>query len=338
MKKIKLILENYLAHKEQIAPSIIDSLRLKNHYCANNHFYPETLSKSAYLPTLLNDKFKQILPKFKRAWDIYDVTPENYFKIKKEIPTLYNSILKEEESQKENLFKLAENCVQKCIGLPDGLIKFQVGGYDLDEIDGTDLLDNIPQNTHFSNYGELQNVNKELDREKLAYNKVCGGAFCSMNPDLFIGELDDINYKLPKMYSKLFLFNLFNLYVSPDNIVENEYVDEDKFQIYDTGSKYLIRVGDGDLLSILYNMTKAVLSILFQVKYSNTNLDYKNIWNTRIGVCLWDKLSNPISDKTKLPYIVDALNQMKFEDYQSVMNEMLTSPQEYESMLKGLQI
>jgi predicted small metal-binding protein len=329
MKKTtsKLVIESFLNHKEKIEPTLYSSLENKSHYNANNSVYPEMVGRGNYLAKISNDNFVNTLSKMKRVHGIDDINPQQYFEIKKNVSKLLKEIISIESQNMDALAELAESIIREQYDVPSE-IKFSINGEEVDEFDGTNILETFKEtypDFQFDDYTGIQGVNQTIDRQRMNYCLICGGAHNAMNMyKIREDELDSIDYRLYNLYDKFNAFNNFNLWVTPDEILSKQVDDQGNFTIYDDGGGYIILVNAQSFLSMLYEMSKAILSILFQEKYNNPHVDYDNPWNTRIGAMAWNKFRVCANKNKNFPYVVDAINQLDDDDYTYVIREVLS--------------
>lgn len=323
----KILIESAFNHKEKIDPSVYTSLENRSHYNANNSIYPQTVGRGNYLSTVSQKNFHNALNKLKRVYAVDDINPQKYFEIKKGVGQLLRDINNLESSNLQPLMELAEKTIRDFYDIPQE-IKFSINGDEIDEFDGTNMLEQFQetyQDFKFDDYTGIEVANNTIDRQRLNYSLICGGAHNAMNLYKSIeDELDSIDYRLYDIYNKFNSFNNFNLWVTPDDVISNEVEDSGEFKIYDNGQGYTILINAQSFLSMLYEMSKGVLSILFQEKYNNPHIDYSNPWNTRVGIIAWDNLKECANQNKNFPYIIDAMNDLDDEDYSYVVKEVLS--------------
>lgn len=327
--KLQRLVENAIIHKEVIEPNLKSAISNKNHYNAKNSIYPEPIGRGNFIDEACDAQFKKVLNKMKRVHSVSDINPQEFFKIKRDIQKILKDIKHIESSLQKQLNPLAETIIGNYYKVPKS-IYFE---FDTDEDDftseiGKDILSsfkNSAENVKFDDYDGVENANKDIDRQRLNYCLICGGANDTMS--LFKGYedgLDEIHYKLYDLYNKFCTFNNFNLWVTPDNILDEDSNATKGFKIYETEYGYRISIEAQTFLGKLYEMSKAVLSILFQEKYNNSNVDYENPWNSRIGSFSWSNFIGCLDSKDhNLPHIIDSINQLNTNDYSYVMREIL---------------
>lgn len=335
----KILIETFLNHKEKIDPNLYSSLENRSHYNANSSIYPNMVGRGNYLKKISDDNFYGSLNKMKRIHGVDDINPQKYFELKKNISKLLKDIETIESGKMKQLSDLAESIVRAEYDVPNN-IKFSINEGELDEFDGTNVLENFEKsfkNFSFDDYTGIQSANQTIDRQRMNYCLICGGANNSMN--LYKSredELDNIDYRLYNLYDKFNTFNGFNLWVTPDEVLSKNASVEGDFKIYDDGNGYIISINAKGFLPMLYEMSKSILSILFQEKYNNPHIDYNSPWNTRIGSMVWKKFRNCANNNKNFPYVVDSINQLNDDDYTYVMQEVLSETNHSKKIFKEL--
>ena len=334
----KLLIENTFSHKESIEPSLFSSIQNKVHYNANNSIYPELVGRNNYLEQHSTNYFTNALNKIKRVSGIDNIEPKKYFELKKATSKLLRDMYNIEEKHFEKLSSLAENLIRSEFDVPNN-IRFSINGDEVDEFDGTNVLE-IEKNGDdilFDDYSGIQGANKTIDRQRMNYCLICGGSNYAMGLyNTIEQELDSIDYKLFDMYNKFNSFNSFNLWVTPDEIISKGVDSPNDFKIYDDGEGYIVLINAKSFLSMLYEMAKAILSILFQEKYNNKHIDYDNVWNTRIGTIVWDKFQRCANEKKNFPYVIDSMNDLDDDDYTYIMQEALSETEHSKNIFSEL--
>lgn len=327
MKNLSLLIENALVHKESIAPTLSGVIDQKSHYNAKNSMYPDTIGRGNFMQEISTENFTRVLNRMKRSHDVADINPKTFFKVKNGMASLLTDMKTFEESKKPNLNTLAETIVRKYFSVPT-TIQFEFD--DTDDFSssvGNNVIETYKdsyEDYKFEDYTGVESANQNIDRARMNYSLICGGATAAMGLYKNYEEaLDTIDYRLSNLYSKFNAFNEFNLWVTPDGILTQDMDKYGGFKIYDSEGGYRIAIDAPNFLSTLFEMSKAVLSILFQEKYHNPHIDYENPWNTRIGSMAWRKLIGCASKRQNFPYVVDAMNNLADNDYSYVMKEVL---------------
>lgn len=335
----KILVENSLRHKEVIEPSLNNALLNRTHYNAKSSIYPELIGKGNYLADISQKHFISKVNKLKRLFDTEDINPKEYFKIKRDISNLMKKTHDIESEFLDELADLAEKIIRETFDIPSD-IKFSINGDEVEDFDGENILEKFKDTYNdfsFDDYSGIKSANSVVDRQRMNYCLICGGANKSMELyKSYEDELDEIDYRLHGLYDKFNTFNNFNIWVTPDEMLKESYEEVAKFKILDDGDDYLISIEAPSFLSILYEMSKSVLSILFQEKYNNPHVDYDNPWNTRIGSIMWHKFRRCAKDNKNFPYVIDSINKLEDDDYSYVFKEILAETNHSKKIFKEL--
>lgn len=332
----KVLVENAITHKETIEPKLFNDLNNKAHYNSKNFTYPDTVGRGNYLLDIAQRNFKNILNKTKVAFNVNDINPQKFFSLQGEVKSIINKISNIEKNYSEQLNTLAENIVREEFNVPNSIV-FTVNGEEVDGIDGDNVLDNFCEEQmqiKFDSYNNIENQNLTIDRKRMNYCLTCGCAHNTMK--LYKSkeeELFDIDYRLIRFYDLYLKFNDFCLWVIPDEILSN--IDEQGgFNIYESGEQYIISIESSNFLSTLYEMTKAIMSILFQVKYNNPHVDYNSPWNIRLGAILWDKFKKCVPYESKISNIIDTINDLDNTEYGRIFKEVFSETEQAKEIFK----
>lgn len=341
MNNIALIIENIITHKEKIAPSISDAIINRKHYNANNIIYPDTVGRGNFLLDESLKNFKGVLNRIKRVYNITSIEPKKYFEIKNSIGGLLKEIAYYEKPIISKLDSLADYIIRDYYNLPNDItFEFKDSSEDFLDDYNDNIIDGYKEDFEelkFDDYSSIDTHNKNIDRYRINFSLICGASNHTMGLYTQYGDLlDDIDYRLQNMYDKFSVFNEFNIWVTPDEILTSNIDSIGGFKIYDNNKGYRIAIESSNFISKLYEMSKAVLSILFQEKYNIPYIDYDSPWNTRIGVILWRKFIKCANQKQHLPYVIDAMNQFSDNDYSYIMKEIMSDTNHSHKIFKEL--
>lgn len=334
--------------KERINEQIEQSIKNGNHYLADCHFFPRKLGGGKYLEDLCNNHFQRTVNKMKRVHQLDDISPKEYNRLKNEISSLVDEINSLESKFKGDIHSLGRDIIGNLFSIPENDIRFHFKDENnFDRVEGNDLLASFKNDNDFdgydstTDYNEIETANRKIDSNRFKYSLICGGANDSMwSYKPFENAVEDINYKLPTLYDKFNAFNDFNVWVTPDEIFDEELgVDDDGFKIYNSytdDNGYDIVINASNLPTMLHQMSKAIFSIFFKEKYNNKYLDYNNIWNVRLGYPIWKQMKKHITKKSQLPYIVSNIGGMDYKNFGDTMREMMAGTKKANQIFESL--
>lgn len=335
-KILKESLMDALSNKEIINPDIFAMVKSKSHYLANNFILPKVLGDGSYIEMSSNDHFKQIVNQFKRTFSTNDINPECFHGNKNDISDILNSITEIEKHNNKAISNIAISILNEVFNVPDS-IKFIINQQYNDVIDGNDILQQFEKKSYdLNSYDCVDNFNKTIDRDRLTYSIIVGGSMYNIDSyKKWENALDSIDYRLYDLYNKVTIFNKYHIWVTPDEILLEEFENNGDFKIYNNNGEYTINITAPNLLGMLYEGSKAILSILFGEKYCNEYIDYNNVWNSRLGYNIWKSFISKIPNKKHLPQIISKIRHFSDDDFDFVFKEILSNTKHSKIMLQN---
>lgn len=312
-----------LEHNEKINDDIIAQIENKNHYLGNNPILPTLEGGISFLTIETQKCFEKVVNKMKRVFNIEEIDPTTFYKLKSEMLDVMDQIHQIESENSEYIKALTEFILKKVFQTED-FVDFEIK---LATTLNDDLLQeglNFKMNLvdKPESYSQIKEVNNQLYRDQLLQSLVCGGANCSMNLfKLADEELDSLDYRLYNLYEKYVTFNEFYMWVTPDQYLKISETG-DLMQVIYQEDKSIIDINAENLPAALYQGSKALLKLLWREGVNRAYVSLNDPWNARVGILMWNKFVDHVRGDN-LSKVFKALVDLPNEDFQMVMNELL---------------
>lgn len=310
---------------EKINPAIYKQIQSQSHYLAKNSIIPKLIGKN-FIEHYSEKKFLTTLLFLKRAFNVSEVTPTVYNSLQAEYKSIIEEIEQHERTLLPKLEKIAENLVKDYFNI-NGEISFEI------KIEDNNLADlySDPVNSseeEFANYLEIVERSKKIDRERFNYAFIVGAANeCTNNIYNYIHYIDELNPKLSEAYRKYIALNNFNVWVTPDAILEEKYNKKKYFHVLDMGGEDKVFVYAPNFIIALNQTFLAVFSILSGISSFNSDqiVSYASPWNIRVGDMFWSLFKKHFSDNKKYKYFFKEISNLPDKYYIFLFREILAS-------------
>lgn len=309
--------------KEKINPTIQDQINRKQHYLANNSVIPTLLNKE-FIQHFTEKQFLTSVLFLKRTFNLTDVNPNVY----KSLIDQYKSVIEEIEQHERTLLpqleKLAVNVVKDYFDLTDDFL-FEIK---IQDNNSTDLYGD-PTNQDdedFANYLEILKKTKQIDRNRFNYAFIIGAANeCTNNIYNYIYEVDNLNPKLSDAYRKYIALNNYNVWVTPDNILEKKYNNKKYFYILDVGYGTQIEIYAPNFIIALNQAFLAIFAVLTNTEFNSQEVSYSSPWNIRLGMIFWSLFKKNFRDTKNLKFFLKEVAKLSDDHYYFFFREVLAS-------------
>lgn len=206
----------------KLPPHIEKSLR-KNKTSLGKHpsFPPE--EEYSFDKKITLKRFDEIKDSIKDIDDITDFSEEG-------ITTLLSKLIKEcqekEKPIRENLEKICFNVMVELFNIPNDILIYSCKL--TDKIDSKNhTLRLTPENiedVEFSDITELENISDEVYKRRLINTLIMGASmtYSSLMAKSYIGDIFELNSKLPELYSKIIKLNNLLMFIKNDIKISDE--------------------------------------------------------------------------------------------------------------------
>lgn len=299
---------------------------------------------------LAQNRFKDVVDEVKGIIDL------NALDVK-EIGNLLGKLIKEcreiEKPIRGNLEKVCENVVAKLFVIPDETVNLSCKL--VDKITPKHAFRITPESSdnrdfRFKNIAEFGQASKEIFKRRMINALIQGGAYdLTLQGDLFVDEISQIDERLPKLYEKIIKLNDLLLFLKEENITDEKpmqgsYVEVD----LGTARKRTEISAQGIIFPFLLTETIRGFFELFashglpedtsKAKYilSQADILVAEAWDLRLGVGLWRMLSDDLEETSYIPYFFRDLCELNVSSFNEFLVEVFARTEQGETNLANL--
>ena len=257
-----------------------------------------------------------------------------------------------EEPIKANLVKLCENWVSKELSIPDETI---ILNCELtNEIKPKNAFRLMPEDSDmrdfdFEDINDFDNVKKVIMKRRLINALIQGIAYnCNKYSDLDM-ELYKLNKELPNLYKQISIINDYLLFIKEENITDDKPNQGACVEVMLGGKEEKTEINvQGLIFPYLLQETFRGFFELFASHGLPEDNDKANYiirqsdfllaepWDIRMGVGLWDIISENIEDQRALPYFFTALCELPVEEFNENLKEIFAQTKRGKNFVKEL--
>lgn len=313
---------------ENINSDILHRIKRKDHYLATNTMWPDVL-KQDFLSQNIEPVFNVCKNRLKRVYRASNINPSIYNKIHKNNFHLLKKINEIESKYTDQVQKLIEQIVRQYFDLDENYV------FDI-KIEDQEFLDEAieQEEEQFSNYLEITKRNKSIDKDRFSYAIAKGGSnHCTFSINNYADDLDAIDPKLYKYYTKIASFFEFNPYVIDDETFEKKYQFRKYYSVIKQNQMCYVYVYAPNFISALNQTFLALFSYFLGLKNNSSHISYNNIWNDRLGNLIWGKFIKPIKYPTHLKYFLKDISKLQPEDFEKFFKECLSGTKLYDKIV-----
>lgn len=252
------------------------------------------------------------------------------------------------------LVKLCENLVNKQLSTPDETIILNCEL--VDEISPKNAFRLMPEESDvrdfdFEDLNDFDNVSKVIMKRRLINSLIQGVAYnCNrLWEDYIDEELMKLNEELPKLYNEISVINDYLLFIKEEKITDKKPNQGACVEVMlgGNGEKTEINV-QGLIFPYLLQETFRGFFELFAshgLPEDNNKANYiirqsdfllAEPWDIRMGVELWNVLSEDIQDTRILPYFFTTLCEMQVEEFNEYLKEAFAKTRKGKEFIKDL--
>lgn len=276
----------------------------------------------------------------------------NENELKRYLSELLKKCKELEKPIKSNLIKLCENYVSKELSVPSEtvILKCELN----DEIKPQNAFRLMPESSNmrdfdFEDMNDFDDVSKVIMKRRLINSLIQGIAYnCNKYSDLD-SELYKLNKELPNLYKQITIINDFLLFTQEEKITDEKPRQGACVEVMlgGKGEKTEIYV-QGLIFPYLLQETFRGFFELFashglpednkKANYIIRQSDFllAEPWDIRLGVGLWNIISEDIDNQMILPYLFTTLCELSTDEFNEILKEVFAKTKRGKLYMKEL--
>ena len=348
MKKV-YIKENQikLLNENKLPKFIFDKVKIHNTSLGDNEAFPPE-EDYPFDYKVLKSRFNEVCDNLKHLG--IQTTDED--ELKTYLSKLLTRCKEIEEPIRPYLIKICENFVNKALSTPDETV---ILNCELnDEIKPKNAFRLMPEDSDmrdfdFNDIEDFNNVKKVIMKRRLINALIQGIAHeCNKYGDID-SELAQLNDELPNLYNQISIINDYLLFVKEEKITDDK---------PNQGACVEVMLGSGEEKTEI-NVQGLIFPYLLQETFrgffelfashglpeDNSKANYilrqsdfllAEPWDMRIGVGLWNIISEDINDSRLLPYFFTTLCELPVDEFNTILKEAFARTKRGKMYIKEL--
>ena len=272
-----------------------------------------------------------------RLQEVLGEEPMDLQQITSEASELTKAIIDIEKDIRPNLVKVVENTINKLFGIPEDTIILDLSI--VDELTPSKAFRIFPESNdfEFENLEDAANANSMIEKRRVIDALIQGASYdFSKNVAYYYDEVVELNEELPDLYERLIAINDFLLFEKKEKINDKKpsqggFVE---VELGTTEEKTRITAQGLTMPYLLHEAVRGCFELFAshslptdngKAKYILENSDFllAEPWDLRLGVPLWNKVAYEIDDTKLLPFFFSNLCNLRVDDFNSVLSEVL---------------
>ena len=341
------------AHPERMHPHIEQKLRADSHNLGGNKSLPKTTDSRHYSEHNASKRFKDLVAKVKRYWDVEVVDP----RMAMQVMELLNQAQTLERPHRAELEKLAVDLIREEFDIPEDQVDFDaklVDGKISDEGMQQSEDEEEEEEMGFESEEDIDRLNGEVQKRRMLNAIMQGAAKKGHYMFHMIDEqLTSIEPRLVTIYGKLMSMTDLTYWLIPDMSGggggEESEMKGGREHLDLSGDKPKI-VAEAWILPVLLNeLIKGSMELLAahglpederEAQYVINKADTldSEIWDMRLGPVIWEKFVDAIEgDAYDIKhFLYYEVAQMPATEFHTFMRELLSGSQKGKQMLVDL--
>ena len=245
-----------------------------------------------------------------------------------------------EEPIKEQLIKICENVIHKIFSIPRETIELSCEI--VNSITPKKSMRILPEenddnNWAFEDLNEISNVNKVVLKRRFINALVQGASYrYAQITDFYIEEFGQLNPTLPQIYQKIIALNDYLLFNKKEKISDKKPKQGGivEVELGRVGEKTVINAQGTNFIFLLTETIRGFFELFASHGLPEDNKKASYIirqadfllaepWDLRMGVPLWDIITNGVGDTKFMPYYFSILCELPVDEFNENMQEIL---------------
>lgn len=321
--------------ENKILNSLIKTALKNKTPLGNNEALPEIYDKS-YEYEILKIRFNDIYSEIQKL-SFLENYETNY--LTKILGKKLNECQEIERPIRDELEKICGETVVKVLGIPEGTMTITCEL--VDEIVPNYKLRIVPENDDkeqiADNVDDLKIIKKEILKRRLINSLIQGASYRLSDNEYYISKIYKIDKRLVDLYNEIRVINdylLFttNIKLSEEKNMQGSYVES----ILGRNGELSSINSQGLIFPLLLQETIRGCMEVFSSHYIINNKNYKTIiknsdylqaeqWDMRLGVTLWDKLTDVVNNTELIPYYFSSICNLNINEFNKILNEIYSN-------------
>lgn len=245
-----------------------------------------------------------------------------------------------EEPIKEQLIKICENVIHKIFSIPRETIELSCEL--VNSITPKKSMRILPEEYDdndwaFEDLNEISNVNKVVLKRRFINALVQGASYrYAQITDFYIEEFGQLNPTLPQIYQKIIALNDYLLFNKKEKISDKKPKQGGivEVELGRVGEKTVINAQGTNFIFLLTETIRGFFELFASHGLPEDNKKASYIirqadfllaepWDLRMGVPLWDIITNGVDDTKFMPYYFSILCELPVDEFNENMQEIL---------------
>lgn len=245
-----------------------------------------------------------------------------------------------EEPIKEQLIKICENVIHKIFSIPRETIELSCEL--VNSITPKKSMRILPEEYDdndwaFEDLNEISNVNKVVLKRRFINALVQGASYrYAQITDFYIEEFGQLNPTLPQIYQKIIALNDYLLFNKKEKISDKKPKQGGivEVELGRVGEKTVINAQGTNFIFLLTETIRGFFELFASHGLPEDNKKASFIikqadfllaepWDLRMGVPLWDIITNGVDDTKFMPYYFSILCELPVDEFNENMQEIL---------------
>lgn len=326
---------------------LFDRIKEHNSSLGNNEAFPPE-EDLPFDYKILKNRFNEVCENLHKI----NINTDDFNEIRNYLGKLLQRCKEIEEPIRPNLIKLCESWVNNQLGTPMETIILNCEL--VNEIKPKHAFRLMPESSDmrdfdFEDLNDFDNVSKVILKRRLINSLIQGVSYNCNKYGNIDEELKQLNEELPNLYNEISIINDYLLFTQEENITDIKPSQGACVEVMlgSNGEKTEINV-QGLIFPYLLQETFRGFFELFashglpedneKANYILRQADFllAEPWDIRMGVGLWDILSENIDDPKILPFFFTALCEMPVEEFNENLREVFAKTKRGKQFIQEL--
>lgn len=299
---------------------------------------------------VLKERFAKVIENLTKIEDLesYEV---DY--LSNRLSKLLNECQEIEEPIRPNLEKICTNVILRLFDVPNDTVDFEASLVDKVEPEKQFRIEpeiSSKRKFDFDSIDDFNNASKTVLKRRMVNALIQGASYSySIDKDLFLHELYKIDKRLIDLYDEIIAINDYLLFVKEEKITDKNPMQGGCVEVMLGTSKEKTKIKAQGIIFpfLLHELIRGFLELFASHGLPEDNQKAKYIigqadfliaepWDLRMGVRLWNYISEFINDTNVLPFFFMNLCSLPTEEFNSTLREVFAHTKKGQHLMKHL--